>query len=80
MQKTTEQRERYTVQQNRFHGERIYYHGTSLNQAIKIARRYDCVVCKCGGPYIIRDSDGAGLAAWHVTPPFQPADKPFWCD
>jgi len=66
-----------TVHQNEFHGNQIYYEGKSEAQAIKAARRHDCITCQCGGPQIVR-SDGFQLYDWHITQPFQMATKPFW--
>ena len=68
---------KYQVSMNMFHGGGMLYNGQSLNVAIRIARKHDCVECGCGGPTIKR-SDGACLFNWHATPPFQPANSPFW--
>lgn len=66
-----------TVTQNKFHGSAAYYTGQSPAQAIRAARKHDCIICKCGGPTIVR-ADGAQLCDWSATAPFEPANAPWW--
>lgn len=72
--------ETYTVIANKFHGSDILYHGKSLAQAIRVARKHTCGECKCGGPEISRASDGAIYLRWEAAKPFHQANEPFWCE
>jgi len=75
-------REYYTVTTSHFHGNRELYHGPSLTQAVRAARKHDCTTgpsqCTCGGPQIQRASDGAMYLNWHAAKPFHPANEPWW--
>uniref|UniRef100_A0A6M3KKQ3 Uncharacterized protein n=1 Tax=viral metagenome TaxID=1070528 RepID=A0A6M3KKQ3_9ZZZZ len=67
-----------TVTQNQFHGHSVLYEGKSETQAIRVARKYACVECRCGGPSITRE-DGANLIDWDAGKPFvQKEHSPFW--
>ena len=73
-----------TVKESEFHGGGIIYHGHSLNQAIRIARkecgsRWDSD-CQCGGARIEVVEDGMKyqLLDWQPTPPSQPANEIKW--
>jgi len=66
-----------TVTQNKFHGDDKFYQGKSEAQAIKAARKHDCVDCHCGGPIITRE-DGKRLYNWRATKPFSERSKSFW--
>jgi hypothetical protein len=68
----------YTVCMNKFHDGYLLYRGKSLAQAIRVARRYDCDDCLCGGPSIVRDTDGAMLNNWQAAKPFHPANVAYW--
>ena len=64
------------VRQNSLHGGETLYVGESERQAIKIARKYDCHDCRCGGPTIKQGVEQ--LIDWETTPAYQPAKKPTW--
>ena len=73
-----------TVRESEFHGGEIIYRGSSLNQAIKIARkacgsRLDSD-CQCGGARIevVEGRKKYQLLDWQATPPFQPANEIKW--
>lgn len=66
-----------TVYKSRFHGGEILYQGKSEAQAIRIARRFDCKTCQCGGPRILTETHE--LFQWQAKKPFVYDDKrPFW--
>lgn len=62
---------------NKFHDQGLLWEGTSEKQAIRIARKYDCHECKCGGPSIVRE-DGSVLVDWQAAKPFCTANDPRW--
>ena len=74
-----------TVYTAEFHGGEIIYHGKSLKQAIRVARkecgsRWDSD-CQCGGARIeVVEEDGTlwQLLDWQATPAFQPANEIKW--
>ena len=81
---TMEKNLEITVRESEFHGGEIIYRGSSLKQAIKIARR-ECGSrlgsdCQCGGARItvIEDGNIYQLHDWQATPPFQPANEIKW--
>ena len=73
-----------TVMESEFHGGEIIYRGSSLNQAIRIARkacgsRWDSD-CGCGGARIevIEEGRKYQLLDWEATPAFHPANEIKW--
>ncbi len=73
-----------TVRESDFHGGEVVYKGSSLNQAIRIARkqcgsRFDSD-CQCGGAQITVTENGKiwRLHDWQATPPFQVANDIKW--
>lgn len=73
-----------TVRESEFHGGEIIYRGSSLKQAVRIARkacgsRLDSD-CQCGGAEItvIEDEKIYRLHDWQATPAFQPANEIKW--
>lgn len=73
-----------TVREAKFHGGEIIYRGSSLKQAVRIARkqcgsRLDSD-CQCGGAKITVIEDGKifRLHDWQATPAFQPASEIKW--
>jgi hypothetical protein len=79
-----EKKMKITVRESEFHGGEIIYRGSSLKQAIKIARkecgsRWDSD-CQCGGARIevVEGRKKYQLLDWQATPPFQPANEIKW--
>ena len=73
-----------TIREAKFHGGKIIYQGSSLNQAIRIARK-ECGSrldsdCGCGGARIevVEGRMKYQLLDWQATPAFRPANEINW--